>query len=139
MPPRIIPELDVIDLDRSLSFYLDVLGFEVLYERPEERFIYLNLEGAHLMLEEASGPGRRFHPMPLVPPLGRGMNLQVRVADVDAIYSNVVKSRVSTLIGLEETWYRRGAQQLGNRQFVVPDPDGYLLRLFSDLGARPIS
>lgn len=27
----------------------------------------------------------------------------------------------------------------GNRQFVVADPDGYLLRFFSDLGQRPVT
>ena len=57
---RLIPELDVSDLDRSLAFYVDVVGFRVLYDRPEERFAFLDLDGARLMLEEAAGPGRRF-------------------------------------------------------------------------------
>ena len=54
------PELDVSDLDCSLTFYVDVVGFSVLYDRPEERFAFLDLDGARLMLEEAAGPGRRF-------------------------------------------------------------------------------
>jgi hypothetical protein len=37
---------------------------------------------------------------------------------------------------LEERWYRRGDTRLGNHQFVVADPDGYLLRFFQDLGER---
>ncbi|MBV9909523.1 MAG: hypothetical protein JOY52_18395 [Hyphomicrobiales bacterium] len=40
-PQPIIPELDVADLARSLSFYVDALGFSVRFERPEERFAYL--------------------------------------------------------------------------------------------------
>jgi len=32
----------------------------------------------------------------------------------------------------------RARRAVGNRQFVVPDPDGYLLRFFQDLGERPI-
>ena len=40
---------------------------------------------------------------------------------------------------LEERWYRREDEELGNRQFVVADPDGYLLRFFTNLGTRPVS
>ena len=38
---------------------------------------------------------------------------------------------------LEDKWYRRDDMLLGNRQFVVADADGYLLRFFEDLGSRP--
>jgi hypothetical protein len=68
----LVPELDVADLDRSLAFYLDTLGFRRVYERPEERFAFLDFHGAELMLEEAEGSGRRIRTAPLEPPLGRG-------------------------------------------------------------------
>ncbi|MFN8389957.1 MAG: VOC family protein [Bdellovibrionota bacterium] len=136
MMPRLIPELDVIDLDVSLKIYVDVFGFTVLYDRPEERFVMLGLEGAALMLEEAAGPGRRFRPAPLERPLGRGVNFQIQVSGVDALYQRVIKSGLEIIIPLEERWYRRGEHELGNRQFVVADPDGYLMRFFSDVGSR---
>ena len=75
--PVLVPELDVSDLARSLDFYVGLIGFEVLYERPEERFAYLTLGDAHLMLEEAAGPGRRFRTAPLERPYGRGVNFQI--------------------------------------------------------------
>jgi hypothetical protein len=28
--------------------------------------------------------------------------------------------------------------EAGNRQFVVTDPDGYLLRFYEDMGSRPV-
>ena len=40
--PKLIPELDVDDLDRSLAFYVTALGFQMLFDRPEERFAYLS-------------------------------------------------------------------------------------------------
>jgi hypothetical protein len=40
---------------------------------------------------------------------------------------------------MEEKWYRANDTQLGNRQFIVQDPDGYLLRFFQDLGTRKIT
>jgi catechol 2,3-dioxygenase-like lactoylglutathione lyase family enzyme len=133
----LVPELDVGDLDRSIGFYVQVLGFRIRYERIEERFAYLEREGAELMLEEAAGPGRRFRTAPLEPPFGRGVNLQIRVADARALLARVREADAQLIVDLEERWHRRGGDEVGNRQFVVADPDGYLLRFFEDLGSRP--
>ena len=38
---------------------------------------------------------------------------------------------------VEERWYRAGDRDIGVRQFVVADPDGYLLRFSEPLGSRP--
>ena len=137
-PPRIIPELDVSDLEDALAFYVGVLGATVRHERPEHRFVYLDLEGAHLMLEEAAGPGRRFRTAPLERPFGRGLNLQIQVADARAIHRSVEAAGYEPLVPLEERWYRADAIERGNLQFVVADPDGCLLRFFTDLGERPL-
>jgi catechol 2,3-dioxygenase-like lactoylglutathione lyase family enzyme len=137
-PPRIIPELDVSDLEDAVAFYVGVLGAAVVHQRPEHRFVYLDLEGAHLMLEEAAGPGRRFRTAPLERPFGRGLNLQIQVADARAIHRSVEAAGYEPLVPLEERWYRADAIERGNLQFVVADPDGYLLRFFTDLGERPL-
>jgi catechol 2,3-dioxygenase-like lactoylglutathione lyase family enzyme len=134
----LVPELDVSDLDVSLAFYRDGLGFQIRYARPEERFVFLERDGAELMLEEAAGPGRRFHAAPLERPFGRGMNLQIRVADATALLARARTAGAEVVIDLETRWYRREDEEVGNRQFVVADPDGYLLRFFEDLGARPL-
>lgn len=135
---KITPELDVSDLKISLAFYIEVLGFKILYERPEEKFAYLDIEGAGFMLEEAAGPGRRFHQALLEKPYGRGVNFQINVSDIDDIYARARKSGQPIIVPLEEKWYRKNDVELGNRQFVVADPDGYLLRFFRDLGQRPL-
>jgi catechol 2,3-dioxygenase-like lactoylglutathione lyase family enzyme len=75
MRPKLVPELDVADLDRALRFYTEVCGFRVAYERPEEGFAYLEREGVEIMLQAATGPGRRFRTAPLEHPYGRGINL----------------------------------------------------------------
>lgn len=42
--PRLVPELDVANLERSLAFYVDLLGFTASFARPEEKFAYLTLD-----------------------------------------------------------------------------------------------
>jgi len=135
--PRLVPELYVSDIDRSRRFYTGVLGFAVLYDRPEERFAYLVREGAALMLEQPADPGRTWLAGPLQPPYGRGVNFQIEVGDLGPLHAAVLAAEAPLLLPLEEPWYRRGDAQVGQRQFVVQDPDGYLLRFCQDLGSRP--
>jgi catechol 2,3-dioxygenase-like lactoylglutathione lyase family enzyme len=137
--PPIVPELDVADLKRSLAFYVGGLGFDCRFERPEEQFAYLTLGAVHLMLEQADGPGRRFRTAPLEHPFGRGLNLQIEVPDVNHLCARASTAGAIVLIPLEERWYRRGDKEVGVRQFVVIDPDGYLLRFVTNLGSRPRS
>ncbi|EKM98778.1 MULTISPECIES: VOC family protein [unclassified Acidocella] len=135
--PALVPELEVSDLTASLRIYLGPLGFTLLYGRPEEGFAYLTRDGAHLMLEEIGGSGRRFSDAPMARPFGRGINLQIEIPDVDQLYQSVLAAGLEMPIPLEDKWYRQDEQEAGNRQFVIADPDGYLLRFFSDLGLRP--
>jgi hypothetical protein len=51
--------------------------------------------------------------------------------------SAVVEEDLPVFMEIEEAWYRRKDVEVGNRQFLVQDPDGYLLRFFQDLGTRP--
>jgi catechol 2,3-dioxygenase-like lactoylglutathione lyase family enzyme len=136
MPP-VVPELDVANLVLSLRFYTDVLGFKLRFERPEEQFAYLTRGPVHLMLEQADGPGRRFRTAALEHPYGRGINLQIEVADVDLLHAQARKAGATIHVSLEERWYLQGNQEAGIRQFVVIDPDGYFLRFCSSLGRRP--
>ena len=50
----VIPEFLVSNMEQSRSFYCDLLGFRIEYERPEENFLFLSLEDCQLMLEEGS-------------------------------------------------------------------------------------
>jgi catechol 2,3-dioxygenase-like lactoylglutathione lyase family enzyme len=133
----LVPELAVSDWQTSRTFYRDLVGFEVAYERPEDGFSFLALGTAQLMIDQI-GIGRTFEikDAPLERPFGRGMNLQILVPQVAPILKRLESAGVRLHLPLEEKWYRRDDHEVGNRQFVVADPDGYLLRLFEDLGER---
>ncbi len=136
--PSIVPELAVRDWSVSRRFYCDTLDFQAAYERPEEGFSYLTKEGAALMIDQI-GLGRSFDDghLPTEYPAGKGVNLQIRVASVTDLLDRLEAANVPLYLALEDKWYRRGAEEVGNRQFVVADPDGYLLRFFQALGVRP--
>lgn len=140
MENALVPELSVTDWRRSRDFYRDLLGFSVLYDRPEEGFVFLTLGKAQLMLDQI-GTGRDFHGVDAMPayPFGRGMNLQILVPSLAVILERLASADIALHLPLEEKWYRRKDRELGNRQIVVADPDGYLLRLYEDLGERPLS
>lgn len=131
---KLVPELVCSDFERSLRFYTEVLGFEVVYARPEERFAYLDREGAQVMLEQPTG--RAFVNGDLAQPYGRGVNFEIEVSDVDALHEHVRTTGTEIWLPIEEKWYRRDGIEVGNRQFIVADPDGYLWRFAQDLGAR---
>jgi catechol 2,3-dioxygenase-like lactoylglutathione lyase family enzyme len=125
----LIPELQVTDLAASLDFYTRVLGFAVAYSRPEEGFAMLEREDVSLMLEQTTGPGRRITTTPFERPFGRGINFQIVASDVDALAARIQAEGYPLFIALEERRYRvRQGRHVVQRQFVVADPDGYLLR-----------
>ncbi|MGK9204140.1 bleomycin resistance protein [Sinorhizobium meliloti] len=135
----VVPELSVSDWRKSLRFYCDVLGFNIDYQRPENGFAYLSLGPAELMIDQI-GVGRDFDNryLPDAYPFGRGINLQIKVANVTTIGASLRAHGAPLVLPMEERWYRVNEQETGNRQFVVADPDGYLLRFFEDLGLRPL-
>lgn len=134
--PGLVPELLVTDLDASLRFWVGLCGFSVRYDRPDERFAYLELGSAHVMLEQA-GVGRNWLTGPLDAPLGRGVNLQVSVPDSDVTAAALSGARIPFFMPPETKWYRTGDTEAGVRQFLVTDPDGYLIRFQSSVSRRP--
>ena len=134
----LVPELVVTDVARSLAFWRDLVGFDILYDRPEEGFAYLGLDGAELMLDQHNPAGRSWLNGPFRTPLGNGINLQVAIRDVAPVLDRLERAGWPLVMAVEDAWYRRGEQEVGQRQFVVADPDGYVLRLAQPLGLRPL-
>lgn len=136
--PTLVPELYVSSLRASLEFYLDVLGFRVEYDRPEDGFAAISLGEAHIMLEEAPSLKRatpeefgrgEWRPANLEPPFGRGINLEIRVDDIDAANERLAIRDYPLLLEVHEKSYRLKSETRTVRQLLVADPDGYLIRL----------
>lgn len=135
LKPALVPELLVRNVDASIEFWCTLCGFEIRYRRPEEGFAYISRGTAEVMLEQA-GIGRNWITGPLDMPYGRGINFQVEVPDIEPILSALQAAGVSLFIQPETKWYRVEDEEVGVRQFLVTDPDGYLIRFQSSLGRR---
>ena len=135
--PGLVPELAVTDYEDSKRFWCDLVGFSLRYERPEEGFGYLVLGSAHLMLDQIN-QGMTWATGTLEAPLGRGINLEIQVAPLDAAWERLTQAQWPIFVEPEEKWYRAGDVEIGVRQFLIQDPDGYLVRLQEEIGERPV-
>ena len=84
----VIPEFMVSNIEQSRSFYCDLLGFTIEYERPEENFLFLSLEDCQLMLEE----GTKDELAELNYPFGRGVNISFGIKDVPRLYQKLLEA-----------------------------------------------
>ena len=133
----LVPELSITDFHETIRFYTEILGFKIEYQRTEEGFAYLSLGESQIMVDRI-GLTRTWATGELEYPLGRGINLQIEVDDVKPMLQRLREDGVTLFMELEEKWYRKNDTEVGNRQFLVQDPDGYLLRFFEDLGEREL-
>ena len=129
-----IPELSVTNLESSLNFY-KTAGFEIKYNRTEDKFAFISLNNIQFMLQELSN-NDKWNVGELKYPFGNGINFQLEVEDIDKIYNNFKNNNYTITFDIEENWYRQDDKMLGNKEFLIQDPDGYLLRFMQDLGEK---
>jgi catechol 2,3-dioxygenase-like lactoylglutathione lyase family enzyme len=123
---RMVPELTVTDFPASLYFYVDVLGFNIVIKRSDPDFAYVSLGEAQIMLEQYHAEG--WNTSELVKPLGRGVNFQIEVDDIEQILARLLAHGISLYRALRDNHYSTGETIACQREFLVQDPDGYLLR-----------
>jgi uncharacterized glyoxalase superfamily protein PhnB len=123
MIPRLdpaVPLLQVFDMQTSLAFYRDVLGFEIVQQTDHDWWATIRLGSATLMLNTAYEDDKR--PSSPDPKRVRGhhdVSLYFEFHDLDALYAHLIscgyelKPPANTSYGL--------------RQLSVDDPDGYEL------------
>lgn len=130
---KLIPELSVSNIEKSLGFYRDIIGFKVEYSRPVDKFYFLSYEEVQFMVEEINNhwwTGELEHPF------GRGLNFQIEVSDVALLVKRLEEAGIALFRPIKESWYRGEGVEFGQLEFLVQDPDGYLLRFIQDIGER---
>lgn len=130
--PTLVPELGSQDVLTSLRFYTDVLGFHARYGRPEHGFYYLERQGAEIMIEQLDKDN--WLAAKAERPFGRGMHFKIETTDLATLYKTCKAQGGIIYRDWEEAWYRSDDCYLGQIQFIVSNPDGYLLRFEQELG-----
>lgn len=121
---KLIPELSVTNIDKSKEFYLK-LGFKVMYERKEDKFVFLELEGNQLMIEEIND---NWNTGKLEYPFGRGINISMTINDIDKYYQELVNKKIIFFKDIMTNEYDVNGKTYLDKEFLIQDPDGYLLR-----------
>ena len=120
----LIPELSVTNILTSTNFYV-LLGFNVKYERKENKFVFLEYENNQIMIEEVNN---NWSVGKLSYPFGNGINLSMEVSDIDALYQKVKKLDIPIFRELKVSEYKVDDEVYQDKEFLIQDPDGYLLR-----------
>ena len=121
----LIPELSVLNINKSIYFYLNILLFKLEYERKDDKFALLSLGDSQIMVEEING---HWETGDLSYPFGRGINFQITVDCIDKLYKNIKINDYPIKVEIQENWYKADNKLIGQKEFLIMDPDGYLLR-----------
>ncbi len=121
----LVPELSVSNINNSKDFYMNILGFDLEYERVEDKFAFLSYGEAQIMIEEING---YWNTGELQYPFGRGINLQIAAEDVYKIANKLKQNNINLFRNVMESTYECGCEVVFEKEILVQDPDGYLLR-----------
>lgn len=126
----LIPELTVKNIERTKSFYVDIQGFDIEFERAEDKFVFLSFRDAQMMFEQFHSKG--WNTASLEYPFGRGINFEIGVDNLDLLYERVLRAGVKPYRKLKANVYRVDEDEVEQREFIILDPDGYMLRFVKD-------
>ena len=121
---KLIPELSVSNINRSKDFYI-MLGFQVMYERIEDKFVFLELNGNQIMIEEIND---NWNTGTLEFPYGRGINITMTIENVEELYNFLTKRKYPVFSEIMYNEYYVDDVKYVDKEFLLQDPDGYLLR-----------
>lgn len=120
---KITPNLVVADMEKSLKFYRDVLGFTVAQTVPDKSpfiFAWMKRGDAELFLNQ------HMPPQPGQPDLYNGskiggtLSMYMPLEGIEELLKTVESKGVKIVVPLHKEFY-------GMKEFAVHDPDGYLV------------
>jgi uncharacterized glyoxalase superfamily protein PhnB len=118
---KITPNLLVANVERSLAFYTDVLGFARGMTVPEQSpFVFASVTSGpvEIFLNDKSTTAKESPQMAGLA-TGGGNTMFVEVENIDALHDRI-KPHVAIVMPIQTQWY-------GMREFAITDPDGYVI------------
>ena len=118
---KLTPNLIVSNVERSLVFYRDVLGFRVEATVPDASpYVFASVQSGPVeIFLNAPEPAIAEYPAFKDRPIGGTLTLFIEVVDIAGAHASL-RDRVRIVMPLEKKWY-------GVTEFAFEDPDGYLI------------
>src|SRR5262245_42414417 len=118
---KLTPNLIVSNVERSIAFYRDVLGFTVGQTVPEASpFVFASVQSGPVeIFLNALEPAQAEYPAFKDRPIGGTLTLFIEVERIAEVYA-ALKDRVKVVMPFEKKWY-------GMTEFAFTDPDGYVI------------
>jgi PhnB protein len=119
----VIPAFAVADIETSLRFYADALGFKETFRMPGDdgRLVHASVQRGDVSL--MFGAIDRIPELADRPPLGKGVVLYTNVGDDEDIDALFAHARANGATVLEPP----ADQPWGHRDWTIADPDGYAI------------
>jgi catechol 2,3-dioxygenase-like lactoylglutathione lyase family enzyme len=118
---KLTPNLIVADVDRSVAFYRDVLGFTVGMHVPDASplvFAAMQSGDVEIFLNSAEAAYAEY-PAFKAQPIGGTLTQFIHVTGIAQMHA-ALKDKVTIVMPLEKKWY-------GVTEFAITDPDGYII------------
>jgi uncharacterized glyoxalase superfamily protein PhnB len=121
---KLTPNLLVANVERSLAFYVDVLGFErgmTVPEQPSFVFASVTSGSVEIFFNDAATAVKEY-PGFAGKPLGATGSMFIELdgtEPIDALHDRI-KARATVTMALVTQFY-------GMREFAIADPDGYVI------------
>ncbi|MBI3399971.1 MAG: VOC family protein [Acidobacteria bacterium] len=118
---KLTPNLLVGNVERSLAFYVDTLGFARGMTVPDQPpFVFASVTSGPLEIffNDAAAAIKEY-PSFAGKPIGATGTMFIEVEGIDAFHE-AVKLKVKIAMPIVTQWY-------GMREFAIEDPDGYVI------------
>lgn len=131
IPIEMTANLMVEDMQKSLAFYRDILGFEVRMQMPAEgiaEWVMLGAGDSDLLMLQARKSLEAEIPAFKTIKAGGALVLYTKIASAEDLFEKIM-DKVKVIIPLVKKSY-------GMEEFTITDPDGYYLTFGSEIIAN---
>lgn len=121
MLKKLTPNLMVEDVARTLAFYRETLGFDVVTTLPEEEpfdFAIVQRDGVELMFQSRPSLSENV-PALTGTPIGASQTFYIEVTGIRELYE-ALREKVEIVVDFHTTFY-------GTQEFYFRDINGYIL------------
>ncbi len=123
---QLTPNLMVGNVNETVRFYQEILGFELVMSVPPEgmfNWAMVQHGDVSMMFQERENLIAEY-PVLKDTPMGGGLTFYIKVRDVQSLY-NRIKKQVTIALDLHKTFY-------GAEEFAIQDINGFVLTFAED-------